>query len=93
MVRKRELGVFRAIYPSGREIEGLRGEFGIVTVPGCGLNPCVDTGDEKAAVLLDPRALVKNAEGETIYNPRDHVESLAPWVQDFLRDNPTWAKG
>ena len=51
-----------------------------------------DRSKGDSIALFDPRAIVRNSEGERIYRPSRRSLGGAPELQAWLADNPGWVR-
>lgn len=84
------MNTFHIYYPSGKQIE-LRGTFGpIVDIRDFAM--AVDPGASAPLVVIDPRCVVTDVDGNLLYNGRDFMDNprFAPELRAWLVDHPTW---
>ena len=80
-------------YPSGKNfvIDGVwKGLIKTNGIPSL----AVDLGEQEdeRVVLLDPRAIVRDGVGKRLYRPSHRSLEGAPELQEWLADNPGWAR-
>jgi hypothetical protein len=82
----------RILYPSGREFT-LVGDLHMTELPGgLGVAPMILVEGARAANLLDPRAVVLQAD-VVVAEPRSITrDTLAPWVREWLDEHPEWPR-
>ena len=85
--------ILQIAYPSGKHFvldgvwKGLIKPFGIPSL-------AVDLGEQedRPVMLFDPRAIVRDGEGKRLYRPSRRSLEGAPGLQEWLADNPGWAR-
>jgi hypothetical protein len=80
-------------YPSGKNfvIDGVwKGLIKTNGIPSL----AIDLGEQEdeRVVLLDPRAIVRDGVGKRLYRPSHRSLEGAPELQEWLADNPGWAR-
>ena len=85
--------ILQIAYPSGKHFV-LDGVWKGLIKPNGVPSLAVDLGkqEDKPVVLLDPRAIVRDGEGKRLYRPSRRSLEGAPGLQEWLADNPGWAR-
>lgn len=76
-------------YPSGRKLT-FEGNFKVGMIPDVDLFAVGYEDDGNQTVLLDPRGVIKNENGEIVYHPRDYIDSMMDVMSEWLSENPDW---
>ena len=85
--------ILQIAYPSGKHfvIDGVW--KGLIKTDGLPLLAVeIDGQEDNLVTLLDPRAIVRDGEGKRLYRPSRRSLEGAPELQEWLADNPGWAR-
>ncbi len=85
--------ILQIAYPSGEHftIDGVwKGLIKPGGIPSLAVE--LDGQVDNPVMLLDPRAIVRDGEGKRLYRPSRRSLEGAPGLQEWLADNPGWAK-
>jgi hypothetical protein len=82
---------FSVSYPSGSEFT-VAGELRCGRLPGSSMFAVGVIQHDGEIVMLDPRAIVTDSDGEVVYDPRQiPLDVHEPAMIEWLLDNPEWA--
>ena len=85
--------ILKIAYPSGKHfvLDGVwKGLIKPDGIPSLAVE--IDGQEDNTVTLLDPRAIVRDGEGKRLYRPSRRSLEGAPGLQEWLADNPGWAR-
>jgi hypothetical protein len=83
---------YTVTYPGRGPLPPFEGDFKIAQFPSVGKVPVIENAAGEVNVL-DPRAVIVDRDGNTVYTPRDmpldeHTKDMRRW----LRSHPQWGR-